>query len=404
MCPRSGLGGISLLAIGRAGKVGSPRDGIPVYGMGTVEQRRPERGIDLQRLQLGPCLRKRPSDRGGLAADELGLSHQAAEPREGAHHVGMIAEILAIREPELSHVIRAITEGRREGPVRDIHQRVERVAPFPVQLGLGRLEHPRPRRVRVLPGRPLALDIALEQRPRLRIRQSCGVHPRAHLGFHVLVPRHPLGPGDVRKLVGIRTLGPPQRVIEAVALRGVRVGAWREKTALMLGSPQTGTGRPLRTDARRCLDRPMGFLDRFLALLQRIFYPLTDTPEQALQAMRNGTVGSWIMVAMHFLLGAVILIQLSGDPRVTSGDMLIPATIQLFFALIYAGLATASWKGSRAAAVGILVFVLFDMLVVTTRVSGFDLQATVQLIPLILAIGGVRGTFAYGRFVKSGEA
>jgi hypothetical protein len=148
----------------------------------------------------------------------------------------------------------------------------------------------------------------------------------------------------------------------------------------------------------------MGFLDRFLALLQRIFYPLTDTPEQALQAMRNGTVGGWIMVAMHFLLGAVILIQLSGDPRVTSGDMLIPATIQLFFALIYAGLATASWKGSRAAAVGILVFVLFDMLVVTARVSGFDLQATVQLIPLILAIGGVRGTFAYGRFVKSGEA
>ena len=148
----------------------------------------------------------------------------------------------------------------------------------------------------------------------------------------------------------------------------------------------------------------MGFLDRFLALLQRIFYPLTDTPEQALQAMRNGTVGGWIMVAMHFLLGAVILIQLSGDPGVTSGDRLIPATIQLFFALIYAGLATANWKGSRAAAIGILVFVLFDMLVVTTRVSGFDLQATVQLIPLILAIGGVRGTFAYGRFVKSGEA
>ncbi|MEK9833213.1 MAG: hypothetical protein VW453_11530 [Rhodospirillaceae bacterium] len=120
----------------------------------------------------------------------------------------------------------------------------------------------------------------------------------------------------------------------------------------------------------------MGFLDRFLALLQRVFYPLTDTPEQALQAMRNGTVGGWIMVAMHFLLGA----------------------------LIYAGLATANWKGSRAAAIGILVFVLFDMLVVTTRVSGFDLQATVQLIPLILSIGGVRGTFAYGRFMKSGEA
>jgi hypothetical protein len=148
----------------------------------------------------------------------------------------------------------------------------------------------------------------------------------------------------------------------------------------------------------------MVFLGRFLALLQHIFYPLTDTPEQALRAMRNGTVGSWIMVAIHFLLGAVILIQLSGDPGVASGDRLIPATIQLFLALIYAGLATASWKGSRAAAIGILVFVLFDMLVVTTRVSGFDLQATVQLIPLILAIGGVRGTFAYKRFVKSGEA
>jgi len=99
----------------------------------------------------------------------------------------------------------------------------------------------------------------------------------------------------------------------------------------------------------------------------------------------------------------VILIQLSGDPSVTSGDRLIPATIQLFFALIYAGLATANWKGSRTAAIGILIFVMFDMLVVTARVSGFDVQATIQLIPLILAIGGVRGAFAYERFVKAGE-
>ena len=147
----------------------------------------------------------------------------------------------------------------------------------------------------------------------------------------------------------------------------------------------------------------MGFLDRLLALLQRIFYPLTDAPDLALQAMRNGTFAGWIMVAMHFLLGAVILIQLSGDPRVTSGDMLIPATIQLFFALIYAGLATANWKGSRAAAVAILVFVLFDMLVVATRVGAVDLQAVLQLVPLVLAIGGVRGAFAYARFVKAGE-
>ena len=147
----------------------------------------------------------------------------------------------------------------------------------------------------------------------------------------------------------------------------------------------------------------MGFLDRLLALLQRIFYPLTDAPALALQAMRNGTFAGWIMVAMHFLLGAVILIQLSGDPRVTSGDMLIPATIQLFFALIYAGLATANWKGSRAAAVAILVFVLFDMLVVATRVGAVDLQAVLQLVPLVLAIGGVRGAFAYARFVKAGE-
>lgn len=148
----------------------------------------------------------------------------------------------------------------------------------------------------------------------------------------------------------------------------------------------------------------MTHLAKLMALLQRVFYPLTTTPDQALAALRNGTVAAWIMVAMHFLLGAVILIQLSGDPSVNSGDRLIPATIQLFFALIYAGLATANWKGSRASAVTILVLVVFDMFVVTSRVEGFDLQALVQMIPLLLAIGGVRGTYAYARFVKAGEA
>jgi hypothetical protein len=154
----------------------------------------------------------------------------------------------------------------------------------------------------------------------------------------------------------------------------------------------------------------MTFLTKLLALLQRVFYPLTNTPDQALQALRNGTFAAWIMVAMHFLLGAAMLIQLSGDPSVTGGDRLIPATIQLFFALIYAGLATANWKGSRAAAVAILVLVLFDMFVVTSRVHEVDLQATLQriqattlLIPLVLAIGGVRGVFAYARFIKSGD-
>lgn len=154
----------------------------------------------------------------------------------------------------------------------------------------------------------------------------------------------------------------------------------------------------------------MTFPAKLLALLQRVFYPLTSTPDHALQALRNGTFAGWIMVALHFLLGAVMLIQLSGDPSVNSGDRLIPATIQLFFALIYAGLATANWKGSRAAAIAILVLVLFDMFVVTSRVHEIDLQATLQrvqatilLIPLLLAIGGVRGIFAYARFAKTGE-
>lgn len=147
----------------------------------------------------------------------------------------------------------------------------------------------------------------------------------------------------------------------------------------------------------------MDFLNKTLTLLQRVFYPHTHTPAFALQALRNGTFAAWIMVAMHFLLGAVILVQLSSDPRVNSGDMLIPATIQLFFAVIYAGLGTANWKGSRAAAITILILVILDTLIVTTRVSGFDAQAVIQLVPLILAIGGVRGTFAYGRFVKAGE-
>ena len=88
------------------------------------------------------------------------------------------------------------------------------------------------------------------------------------------------------------------------------------------------------------------------------------------------------------------LVALSWVPRVQANPVLVrsfwAAAAVLFVWLVALWLRLSSESATRR-------------LDVVLRLQHY-LQATVQLIPLILAIGGVRGTFAYKRFVKSGEA
>lgn len=140
------------------------------------------------------------------------------------------------------------------------------------------------------------------------------------------------------------------------------------------------------------------------ALLQRIFYPRTDTPELARQAVENSAVAGWIMVAVHFVLGAFLIILIAPQQTRISGDALMPAMIQIFLAFFYGALATYAWRDSRAAIVTMFVVLVLDTLLVSLRVAHLDPQIAIHLLAIILTIGGVRGAFALTAFRKAGEA
>ncbi len=136
---------------------------------------------------------------------------------------------------------------------------------------------------------------------------------------------------------------------------------------------------------------------KIAAGLQQVFYPRTGTPEAAARAMRNGGGAGWIMVAVHFLLGAVLIILIVPEQSRISGDALIPATIQLFLALLYGALGTYCWRGSRVAAWTLLVVLVLDTLLLLARVPEPGPQLAVHVFAMILAIGAVRGSAASRR-------
>lgn len=138
------------------------------------------------------------------------------------------------------------------------------------------------------------------------------------------------------------------------------------------------------------------------AWLQRIFYPRTDTADLARQAVQNGAVAGWIMVAVHFILGAFLIMLIIPEQTRISGDALIPAMLQIFLAFFYGALATYTWRGSRAAAITMLVLLILDTLLVILRVGDLDPQVAVHLLAIILAIGGTRGAIARATFEKAG--
>jgi uncharacterized membrane protein YhaH (DUF805 family) len=139
------------------------------------------------------------------------------------------------------------------------------------------------------------------------------------------------------------------------------------------------------------------------AWLQRIFYPRTDTGELARQAVQNGAVAGWIMVAIHFVLGAFLIMLIIPEQNRISGDELIPAMLQIFLAFFYGALATYTWRKSRAAAITLLVLLILDTLLVLLRVGDLDPQVAAHLFAIILAIGGARGAIAHTARQRAGE-
>ena len=142
---------------------------------------------------------------------------------------------------------------------------------------------------------------------------------------------------------------------------------------------------------------------KFAALAQRIFYPRVDSFDAAERAMQNGGVAGWIMVAVHFVLGAFVIMLIIPEQNVISGDALWPAMIQLFISFFYGALATYAWRSSRAAIVTMLILLTLDTLIVITKVDGFDPQTGIHVMAIILAIGGMRGAFALAVFKRAGE-
>ena len=142
---------------------------------------------------------------------------------------------------------------------------------------------------------------------------------------------------------------------------------------------------------------------KFSALAQRIFYPRIDSFDAAGRAMQNGGVAGWIMVAVHFILGAFVIMLIIPEQDVISGNALWPAMIQLFIAFFYGACATYSWRESRGAIVTMLVMLILDTVVVIARVEGFDPQAAIHILAIILAIGGLRGSFALAAFKRQGD-
>ena len=131
----------------------------------------------------------------------------------------------------------------------------------------------------------------------------------------------------------------------------------------------------------------------FLALVQRIVYPRTDTLENAWKAAANSGYGAAIMALSHLLW----------TPRLLSlTDQIGPVLLQLAFGFVYVLLAVLAFRRSRVASIAILSLIVFEILV--EFVFGLDLRFNHVIlgVAFVLAVGGARGAIAiFGRHSKA---
>lgn len=135
----------------------------------------------------------------------------------------------------------------------------------------------------------------------------------------------------------------------------------------------------------------------FPALVQRIVYPHTDTPERAWDTAGNSWVAGTIL-ALNRLLGGTW--TLSATPLVG------PALVKVGIGFLFVLLSLLAYRRSRIASGAILILAVFEVLievlfaVILNATYSFNLL--VVSVALVLAFGGFRGATAiFAHYRKS---
>ena len=121
------------------------------------------------------------------------------------------------------------------------------------------------------------------------------------------------------------------------------------------------------------------------ALVQRIIYPHTHTPEAAWSAAANSGYAGAIMATSH-MLWVGRLLSVPGP--------IGPGLLQLGFGFAYILFAHLAFRRSRVASIAILGLIVFEILVEIVFALGFRLNLIILAVALILAVGGFRGAKA----------
>lgn len=123
----------------------------------------------------------------------------------------------------------------------------------------------------------------------------------------------------------------------------------------------------------------------FIALIQRIAHPRTDTPEQAWSSAANSGFAGAIMAASHMLWVGKLL---------SASDLLGPGLLQLGFGFVYIILASLAFRRSRVASIAILGLIAFEILVEFVFALGLRFNLIILAVAFVLAVGGLRGAHA----------
>lgn len=133
----------------------------------------------------------------------------------------------------------------------------------------------------------------------------------------------------------------------------------------------------------------------FTALVQRIVYPRTDTPDRAWDAAGNSWVAGTILALSRLLHGTVLL---------SSQQPVGPGLAQIGMGFFYVLLALLAYRRSRIAAGAILVLAALELLIDVTFKGDYGFGFAIATVALVLAFGGFRGAnaiFAHYRNSRS---
>lgn len=133
----------------------------------------------------------------------------------------------------------------------------------------------------------------------------------------------------------------------------------------------------------------------FIAFIQRIIHPRTDTPGEAWSAAANSGYAGAIMAASHMLWVGRLL---------SASELVGPGLAQLGFGFVYILLASLAFRRSRLASIAILGLIVFEILIEIVFALGLRFNLIILAAAFVLAVGGLRGAnaiFAHHRKSRS---